>query len=321
MAEYVKTTWVERATALGPTNLNKMEDGIAAALPSDSVRAAGLRILENKLSAGDSQPSFRVSGDGRIEWGVGGASALDNALSRFDANHMQFSRGLLIGQNVYLDFSNIGSKLYFGSAADTNLYRASANVLQTDDAFWTTEDIIVRLGQVERVVIGAAVGGGTAGFTFGSAGDVNLYRASGNLLKTDDALNVNWNNQDAIRLPALGGINWNGVTYLAGIDALNIGYSHNFQAGNDIIARSGYGGGSNAALVAIGQRGPASQAGIVFGSLADTNLYRSAADTLATDDDLRFETVGKGPIVRSPDGLIRRRIGIDNAGSLTLTAV
>jgi hypothetical protein len=34
----------------------------------------------------------------------------------------------------------------------------------------------------------------------------------------------------------------------------------------------------------------------------DTNLYRKAANTLATDDDLRFDATGRGPIVRSPNG-------------------
>lgn len=35
---------------------------------------------------------------------------------------------------------------------------------------------------------------------------------------------------------------------------------------------------------AIGAKGPAGEAGITFGTASDTNLYRSAADTLKTDD-------------------------------------
>lgn len=56
-----------------------------------------------------------------------------------------------------------------------------------------------------------------------------------------------------------------------------------------------------------------------FGSAADTNLYRSAADTLATDDDLSFVTVGKGPLIKSPNGN-RWRITVDNAGALSAVA-
>lgn len=52
-----------------------------------------------------------------------------------------------------------------------------------------------------------------------------------------------------------------------------------FSAVGDIIAQDG-----NAGQVIIGNEGPGSEAAVVFGSAADVNLYRSAANVLKTDD-------------------------------------
>lgn len=49
----------------------------------------------------------------------------------------------------------------------------------------------------------------------------------------------------------------------------------------DVVAWSG-----NAAQVTVGNQGPASEPGITFGSANDTNIYRSAANVLKTDDAL-----------------------------------
>lgn len=57
--------------------------------------------------------------------------------------------------------------------------------------------------------------------------------------------------------------------------------STEFESVAEITAAAG-----TAGLVKSGRVGPASAAGLVFGTLVDTNLYRSAADKLATDDGL-----------------------------------
>src|SRR5262245_20803966 len=51
-------------------------------VPLDGVVVAGTRIFANKLLVGDAQPSFRILGDGKHEWGPGGATAPDTRIYR-----------------------------------------------------------------------------------------------------------------------------------------------------------------------------------------------------------------------------------------------
>jgi hypothetical protein len=51
----------------------------------------------------------------------------------------------------------------------------------------------------------------------------------------------------------------------------------------------------------------------------DTNLYRSAASILATDDDFEITLSSKGLILKSPDGT-RYRVQVANGGTLAVTA-
>src|SRR5262245_45188488 len=67
--------------------------------------------------------------------------------------------------------------------ADTNLYRAAANQLQTDDAFFAKGNLVAYLGGTYQVNIGNV--SSLPGMTFGSAQDTNLYRSSAGFLATD----------------------------------------------------------------------------------------------------------------------------------------
>lgn len=82
----------------------------------------------------------------------------------------------------------------------------------------------------------------------------------------------------------------------------------------------------------IGNVGPSGNAGVNFGIAADTNLYRSAADTLKTDDTLIVGTAGTAagsavtidgtqtltnktltsPAISTPTGLVKGDIGLGN---------
>lgn len=93
--------------------------------------------------------------------------------------------------------------------------------------------------------------------------DVNLYRSGANTLATDDWFNSASN-----------------VTAMASVAAV-------------------WGG---AAQTTIGAVGPGATAGLLLGSGADTNLYRSAANTLKTDDSFEapkgtFTTPGAAAVV------------------------
>lgn len=48
--------------------------------------ASGSHAFRNFLLAGDTQPAFEITGAGLLEWGPGGASALDTTLGRLAAN-------------------------------------------------------------------------------------------------------------------------------------------------------------------------------------------------------------------------------------------
>lgn len=70
------------------------------------------------------------------------------------------------------------------------------------------------------------------------------------------------------------------------------------RTGGDLVARDGA-----ASQVLVGAAGPANEAGIKLGSAGDTNLYRSGANQLTTDDDLNVNGgvigVGSGNAVYS----------------------
>lgn len=72
----------------------------------------------------------------------------------------------------------------------------------------------------------------------------------------------------------------------AGVDQFTVSNAGIVAALSDLIARSG--AGTQTTIGAIG-----GLSGISFGSAGDTTLYRSAADTLKTDDDFHIAT-GKG---------------------------
>ena len=107
-------------------------------------QVAGQSVLVNSLLGSDTYPAFRLFGDGKIEWGAGGASALDTNLYRSAANVLKTDDGLTV--MGYLTASGTGktaiqisdsgaqdSGLTIGG--DTNLYRNGADSLKTDDAF------------------------------------------------------------------------------------------------------------------------------------------------------------------------------------------
>lgn len=99
--------------------------------------------------------------------------------------------------------------------------------------------------------------------------DVNLYRSAADVLKTDDEFRC--------------------------------GSGQNILGLFSIVARSG-----GASETVIGAAGPSSEAGIKMGG--DANIYRSAADTLSTDDAFKlagassFLTFGNASLAQTTVG-------------------
>jgi hypothetical protein len=190
--------------AVGGLQINGVPVG-GASLPADTVVVAGTRIISNKLLAGDAQPAWRVFGDGKQEWGPGGATAPDTNLYRWGAGNLKTDGALYVSSNFYANAglptqiaTDTNGFLWFGTPYDTKLYRYAAGVLKTDGRIHALDDILVRPGSA---TLQAALGsvGANGGIHFGSAEDANLYRSAAGVLKTDGILN------------AVGGLQINGV--------------------------------------------------------------------------------------------------------------
>jgi hypothetical protein len=171
-----------------------------------------------------------------------------------------------------------------GAGADTNLYRAGANYLKTDDDFASALSVAASAGTVNQVQVG---GGTVPVIYFGSAADTNLYRAGADLLKTDDtfysAANI-YANQGAagqIGLESSGGVAQIVFGSARDVDlyrsAGDLKTDNTFRSAQGIFAGTG-----TAQQVAIGNVGPGSTAGIIFGSSLDASIYRQGANDLRT---------------------------------------
>ena len=229
----------------------------------------------------------------------------------------------------------------FGS--DVHLYRSAADTLKTDDAFIaalgvsTTAggftavggDVIALSGDSKQVAMGNRGSGSTAGIVFGSAADVNLYRNDAASLRTDDALYVgltvaaNQGAAEQVLLQNVGGkatIRFGSASdtnlYRDAADTLKTDDTFTAAAGqvelNQFVVTARKGGSEQTHM---GAAGPTSEAGLKFGSASDTNLYRSAADTLKTDDTFTaaaIKTHATTGIVTVRDGGSNNSVQIGN---------
>lgn len=271
---------------------------------------AGVNLYRSKRT-GDVTDAFVIGERGAMEWGDG-ANPRDVTLFRPQANVLatgdtfssaldMIARGAAAAQVVAGaggPASEAGLKL--GLAGDVNLYRLAADILKTDDDLYVAGQVL----SYKNVYVDYGNTGNK--ILFGSAQDVNLYRSAADVLRTDDAFQamqlsgralattdfpivsfVAGDSQNRFQVRGTGEHQWGSGAltpdtnlYRSAVDTLKT--DDTFRAALGIIARD------NVATeqVAIGGYGPATQAGVLFGSAGDTNLYRSAADLLASQDDL-----------------------------------
>lgn len=253
-------------------------------------QVAAQPALSNYLLAADSVPAFRVYGDGKHEWGAGGASAADVNLYRSAVATLKTDGGFRsVGDQVARDAVAAGQTLVgaggpaseagikLGSPGDTNFYRSAAGVLKTDGA--------LTAGPITSV---AAGGGGLGGVFLASGGAVNIVRAVG---ATALRLGLAADTVERLSVTTDGALSWGpggagalDVTlYRSAADTLKT--DDTFRSALDVYARDGA-----ATQVRLGAAGPASEAGITFGSAGDTNLYRALAGLLKTSGS--FQAVG-----------------------------
>lgn len=216
------------------------------------------------------------------------AGVVDGALLRYDSaggGGWADTTNLLLDDNGRLAVSATGVNGGIMIGGDVHLYRFQADVLYTPDNVAIGSDLIMsntdsdisftsqddatnqivksKLGSdaANRLVVqadGKMLWGSGAG-----AADVNLYRSSADLLKTDDSF-------EAV-----------GEMYLSGTDSSIIMEGQD-DAGNQIIQAKVTGDAAHRfAIEAGGEMHWGDGAGA-----ADVNLYRQAANVLKTDDSL-----------------------------------
>jgi hypothetical protein len=170
--DYVELQAFHTATAalnVGPSTATTNRDGADFSIglvgvlsdplkvDKDAVNTAATRLVQNMLVAGDAQPAFKIGGDGTISWGVGGATAPDTSLYRNGANSLLTSSEFIVYNNAFTSLRNdngaaltaaaqgaghynfvLGNdgSMEWGSpttAADVNLYRSAASVININD--------------------------------------------------------------------------------------------------------------------------------------------------------------------------------------------
>lgn len=215
-----------------------------------SIQSAGAVEVDNLVNA----TGYEVNGTSGISATCSGGQVLTNQVT---------SGGIVIGgtcaatgatatlQSAYNATS--GNTITTTNARDFSITLADT---ATDSNFITniatgsTGTFKVQSNGTDRLSIGSAgqLALGAQGSTGGLliGGDTNLYRSAANTLSTDDDF----------KAPAV----------------VSSGNVHAYDG--------------TSAWTVMGAQGPSGESGVRFGSSLDTNLYRSAADTLKTDDAL-----------------------------------
>jgi hypothetical protein len=336
---YTPTVWQDGVTPVNAVNLNKLEQGLAAAvgIPADVVVSPATALLiRNRLNGADTQPAFRLGADGKHEFGAGGATAPDVNLYRSSAGYLTTdgaiiakgaNNGLiyspvaagglsLMGQvqgeaqpRFYIDYGGFHRWGDGVAAPDTNLYRHSANTLRTDGFFVAVADVYSHFGITDEQ-IALTGGGGKAQIAFGTAFDTNLYRSSAGFLATDGSLLIKGT---GIYFGAAGDTNLyrSSAGVLATDGAL--------RAKGDLAANM-----ATVNQVWIGHDGSALAPRIQLGNAFDCSLWRAYATMLQTNADMTVEgfmSVGKSRgagygIVIGDNTTAGFRTFLDNTGGI-----
>lgn len=228
------------------------------------------------LRQGEGQWKWNVMDSGVVNWGPGGSTAPDTNLYRSAAIDLRTNADFSARPNE-IGWVVMGGRgpggvagLQFGQALDTNLYRPAANMLKTDGAMTVMQGLNSALGTAGQIVIS-----GDGHIYFGSDYGYYLYRDPGGFLQTNAPLEVMhpW----GLKLSnTAAAIVIGGDTNLYRLSAGVLKTDGAF-VGDTVLAKQ-----AQASQVWIGNRGPAGEAGVAFGSASDTLLYRSSAGVLKT---------------------------------------
>lgn len=260
---YTPVTFTDGTTPLNKATFDAMQAGIISSdankVEINAVVVAAATLVANKLLAGDAQPSFRILGSGRLDWGPGGATAPDASLYRYGAGILGTNSGLVMAAtdaSLYLRGST-ASRIFFGATDDANLYRVAAGVLQTDNQF-----------RVPGVTGGTAPMGMSVGSNVGlpsfiqhATTSLSFYLGHNSWLRASDAQQIYADTHGSFGSRAIYMNFTGGISFYADAAAAT--------AGNIVSAPE---------RMRIANDGK-----IYIGSNADTNLYRYSPGWLKTD--------------------------------------
>jgi len=226
--------------------------------------------------------------------------------------------------------------LEFGSGANlANLYRVSNDQLKTDDSFEVGTDLFVdgstTLGDAAtditaiRGIVRIADSSATNGILLGTGNasyDTNIYRSAANILKTDDNFEIGINGgKTTLNLSNTTndvGITIGGDTtlYRSAANILKTDDSLVVNIDLNVNGNTTLGDTSADTTVIRGVTKIADSSasnGILFGTnnaSYDTNIYRSAADTLKTDDTFIIGSIAAGTtndVLTHSSGTVQQR--------------
>lgn len=192
--------------ATGATGPAGTTPDISGKVDRDAVEAATNRLVQVKLAAADTQPAFKILGDGKHQWGGGGTLAPDVSLTRVGASHLR-TDGLLQAVRVTSSDPALSAAVAGEGTArlvipasgslnwsagtgslDTDLYRTGAGQLRTSGTLNADANITAKNASANQAYIGDV--GAVPGLALGSAADTKLYRDAANRLATNGDLRL-----------------------------------------------------------------------------------------------------------------------------------
>lgn len=216
---------------------------------------------------GDAQPRFAAMSGGQLNWGPGGATAVDTNLHRAGVATLQTDGSFVATVDLqayggsFVDLGGTGRRLYFGAAYDASLYRSAAGTLRTDG--------VLQVGGTMYAAMGATPGNGFVHY----AATLPGYNAF-SVLKQGDS-QYTWQVSDTGTVAWGPGGTTTPDTNLYRTAPATLRTGGQFQAIGGVVSGSG-----------TGQIWLNTNAAIYFSDLADTYIYRSAALQLATNGEL-----------------------------------
>src|SRR5215471_10662709 len=187
--------WAQtNGTFVAPGSVYSQQTGTGTGFVYNPSAAGGAAFYS--AVQGEANSRFYFDSNGKQWWGPGGSTAVDTNLYRNGAALLQtdstfkavgyIAAGVTAGREVGLGWSGIpggNPGIYFGAAADTNLYRNTASGLKTDGH--------LTVGNANGYFFFIDTGnyGVGSGIKWGAAGDAHLHRDAVNTLALWNATN------------------------------------------------------------------------------------------------------------------------------------